>query len=463
MADDALDSDLDGEITLANEKALTWYDVSAIGTGEMLFTGGWAYIMFVGSLYGIKWTLIGFCCGALFINAAWWLYREMITAVPEPGSLQSFAREAGLFSLGSAYFVAYAPTYACFMWIELLVAKGLLHLMFPSVAEWIWPFVIILPVFALNLMGHQITGKVQAVLVTITLVGDICLGIAIWWLIADRHVWEANWESPTPISWLTIFSVTGLWLAAMAGILEVQQVLVDEWTDFKMSRDVGLLSAAYQLWARQLPLALGLFATFPLAILATMPVPTVQAVQEKLGHGPLFYLALVSMLVATYTTLSVYFMAEGKVLALYSQQGALPRVVGKYSSRSVPWVALVILLVMALLGGFLSGYDFLINTLASWSATLYLVVAVIFIGMRRRKDLDRPLVARFGMPIAIAMVIGASMIAVSAVVNNWRAAATWAVFISFFILYDWLIVPRTERGRFYRAQVLRRRTSAARL
>src|SRR5258705_6088996 len=33
----------------------------------------------------------------------------------------------------------------------------------------------------------------------------------------------------------------------------------------------------------------------------------------------LFYLALFAMLIATYTTLSVYFMAMGKILALYSR------------------------------------------------------------------------------------------------------------------------------------------------
>ena len=49
------------------------------------------------------------------------------------------------------------------------------------------------------------------------------------------------------------------------------------------------------------------------------------------------------MIVATYTTLSVYFMGMGRIVALYAQQGALPRVVGRYSSRSVPWVAIVLL------------------------------------------------------------------------------------------------------------------------
>ena len=51
------------DLELVNEKPLTWFDVSAIGTGEMLFTAGWAWIVFIASSYGIKWTLIGFVAG----------------------------------------------------------------------------------------------------------------------------------------------------------------------------------------------------------------------------------------------------------------------------------------------------------------------------------------------------------------------------------------------------------------
>ncbi len=231
-----------------------------MGTGEMLFTAGWAWIVFIASFYGIKWTIIGFIGGAIVINAAWWLYREMITAVPEPGSIQSYGREARMFSLGTSYFILYAPVYGAFMWLELLVAQGLFSLLFPAVPTEIWPYFVIIPVIILNLLGHQITGKVQAALVVVTLVGDVLLAIVIWWLVVDGDFWSANWESPSPVDWLTFFTVAGLWLGIMAGILEVQQVLVDEWRKFTSSRDVGLLSAAWQLWGRQIPLALAVLA-----------------------------------------------------------------------------------------------------------------------------------------------------------------------------------------------------------
>ena len=51
-----------------------------------------------------------------------------------------------------------------------------------------------------------------------------------------------------------------------------------------------------------------------------------------------------------------------------------------------------------------------------------------------------------------------------------RAAASWLSIaagpgdiVAAVIGYDMFIVPHTMRGKFYRAQVLRRRTSAARL
>ena len=451
------------DIELVDEKALNWFDVSAIGTGEMLFTAGWAWIIYIGSLFGIKWTLIGFALGAVVINLSWWLYREMITAVPEPGSIQSYGREAGLFPLGTTFFVGYAPVYGAFMWLELIVAQGLLHILMPSVPQWIWPYAVLVPVVGLNLAGTQITGKVQAVLVAFTLLGDIFIACAVWWLMSNHAVWKANWGSPTPITWLTPFTVAALWVAIMAAVLEVQQVMVDEWSDFERSRDIGLLSAAWQLWSRQIPLALGLMASLPLGVMVTMSVPTVEAVQQKLGTGPLFYLSLISMLVATYTTFSVFFMAEGKVLALYAQQGALPRIIGQYSSRAVPWVAIIFLALFSLIGAYWRNFTFIIDVLTNWSSTLYLVIAIFYLRMKRNRELERPVEAKFGVPIAVFLVCFTTMLTYASFRLNWKAGVSWFAIVGAFVLYDHFIVPRTKRGGFYRAQVLRRRTSAARL
>lgn len=464
--DPAAAASLDGDfedIELVNEKALTWFDVSAIGTGEMLFTAGWAWIVFIAASYGIMWTLLGFFGGILVIHTAWWLYREMITAVPEPGSLQSYAREAGVFSLGTSYLILYAPVYGGFMWLELEVARGLLETLIPSVPHGLWAYIVLLPVLGLNLMGHQITGKVQSALVVITLIGDILLGIFVIVLIANARDWSANWGSPSPVHWYTFFVAAGLWLGIMAGIMEVQQVLVDEWQDFPRSRDIGLLSAGWQLWIRQIPLAFAMLSSLPLAALAVLPVPSVGVVEHKFGHNALFYLALATMLVATFTTLSVYFMGMGRIVALYAQQGALPRVIGRYSSRSVPWVAIVLLAAFALIGAYWANFSFVASVLSTWSVTLYFFVAVFYLLMKRRKDLDRPLTSKFGTPLAIFLLCYTGVIGASIVATTWKPSLTWFAIVAAVVLYDMFVVPRTKRGKFYRAQVLRRRTSAARL
>jgi amino acid transporter len=461
-SDDLSEDGLD-DIELVDEKPLSWFDVSAIGTGEMLFTAGWAWIVFIAASYGILWSILGFIGGAIVIHTAWWLYREMITAVPEPGSLQSYAREAGVFPLGTSYLILYAPVYGAFMWLELLIADELLALLFPSVPSAVWPYVVLVPVIALNLLGHQITGKVQSVLVVITLAADIVLAVAVIALIANTEAWDMNWPSPTPVTFMTFFTVSGLWLGIMAGIMEVQQVLVDEWKDFGRSRDVGLMSAAWQLWIRQIPLALGVLGSLPVAALLVMPVPTIGVVEAKFGQNPLFYLALFAMLIATYTTLSVYFMGMGKILALYSQQGALPRAVGRYSRRSVPWVAIVILGLFALIGAYWSDFAFVSHVLSTWSTTLYFVVALLYLLMKRRKDLDRPVVSRFGTPLAVFLLVFTAVIGVAIAMTDWTAALTWVALVVIVVLYDMFVVPRTKRGAFYREQILRRRTSAARL
>jgi amino acid transporter len=463
--DERLDEDFD-DLELVNEKPLSWFDVSAMGTGEMLFTAGWAWIVFIAFQYGIKWTMIGFVGGAIVINIAWWLYREMITAVPEPGSLQSYGREGGLFSLGTAYFILYAPVYGAFMWLELIVAQGLFSLLFPNVPTWVWPYVVLIPVIALNLIGRQITGKVQAFLVICTLIGDVILAVGLWWLVADSGIWAANWESPTPVGVLTVFVVSGLWLGIMAGILEVQQVLVDEWRSFDQSRDVGLLSAAWQLWGRQIPLALAVLASAPLAALIVLPVPTIGVVQEKFGEAtghPLFLLGLITMLIATYTTLSVFFMAMGKIVALYAQQGALPRVLARYNSKSVPWVAILALSAFALAGVYWNDFNAILHILSAWSATLYFVVALFFLRMRARKDLDRPLTVKYGVPLAWFLLAYTALIAIGLAWDDLKTWVIWVGIVAVVALYDKFVVPRTKRGGFYREQVLRRRTSATRL
>ena len=122
------------DLELVNEKPLTWFDVSAIGTGEMLFTAGWAWIVFIASSYGIKWTLIGFFGGVAG-------HPHRLVAVPGDDHRGPRAGVAAVLRPRSRgvlarhlYLILYAPVYGGFMWLELIVARGLLETLIPAVA-----------------------------------------------------------------------------------------------------------------------------------------------------------------------------------------------------------------------------------------------------------------------------------------------------------------------------------------
>ena len=129
----------------------------------------------------------------------------------------------------------------------------------------------------------------------------------------------------------------------------------------------------------------------------------------------------------------------------------------------MPWVAIVLLAAFALIGAYWSNFSFVASVLSTWSVTLYFFVALFYLLMKRRKDLDRPLTSKFGTPLAFFLLAYTGVIGGSIVATTWKPSLTWFAIVAAVVLYDMFVVPRTKRGRFYRAQVLRRRTSAARL
>jgi hypothetical protein len=88
---------------------------------------------------------------------------------------------------------------------------------------------------------------------------------------------------------------------------------------------------------------------------------------------------------------------------------------------------------------------------------------LFYLLMKRRKDLDRPLTSKFGTPLAYFLLAYTGVIGGSIVATTWKPSLTWFAIVAAVVLYDMFVVPHTKRGKYYRAQVLRRRTSAARL
>jgi amino acid transporter len=172
---------------------------------------------------------------------------------------------------------------------------------------------------------------------------------------------------------------------------------------------------------------------------------------------------LLFVIIGNTTTFNVYFIAMGKTLAAYAQQGAIPRAFGRYSTRAVPWVAIVFLVALALAGAYWTHWSFIVHMVSAWAVTLYAVVALCFFGMRRNRNLERPLVARLGLVLATILLVASILMAYGVLKAYPGASYTWFGIVLVVALYDYFVVPRTARGKRYRSAVLRRRTSAAQL
>jgi len=450
------------DLELIGEKRLTWFDVSAIGSGEFLAMLTWGFIVYIASLYGLKWALVAFVIGMVLMFAVWRLYREMVTAVPEAGWIQSWSREAGLFSLGTSYFILFVPVYAAFMWLEFATATALFQFLVPDVDKIVWPIVLVAPIAVLNLVGFQITAKLQSSLVIMMLVLNVLLGILLWSHF-DSAVWSANWHGASAPGVIGVFTLAGLWIALMAGCLEAQAILVDDWDDFEKSRDRGMPMGLVQLFFLEFVVGIGVLGVFPIDKLFTFAVPPVGFVDVTYGRGFLFAIVLIFVIIGNCTTFNVYFMTMGQTISTYAQQGALPRVFAAYSTRAVPWVAIVFLVALAMAGAYWTGYTFIVHMVGAWAVTLYAAVALCFLGMRRNKKLERPIVVKLGTPLAV-LVLAVSVLMAYGVLKDYPTPSlVWFGLVALVALYDHYVVPRTPRGKRYRASVLQRRESAERL
>jgi amino acid transporter len=289
------------------------------------------------------------------------------------------------------------------------------------------------------------------------------LGIVVWTHF-NSSVWSANLKGASAPGVIGLFTVVGLWIALMAGCLEAQGILVDDWDDFKKSRDRGMAVGLLELFFLEFVVGVGVMGVFPIAKLLNFAVPPVSFVHATYGGGFLYVLVLIWVFVGNATSFNVYFMAMGKTIATYAQQGALPRIFGRYSKRAaVPWVAIVLLIALALAGAYWTSWTFIVHMVSAWAVTLYLVGALCFLGMRRNKTLERPVKSRFGVPLAIALIVGAGLMAYGVLKAYPAPSYVWFGLVAAVALYDYFIVPRTARGKRYRQAVLRRRESAARL
>lgn len=446
-------------VKIEREYLFRAFDIGAIGTGEMIMNVEWVFMVLIVLEFGLGFSLAALVLAVAVMAGMYYLYRELITAVPEPGWMQSYARESGLFSIGSSMFIMYVVVFTAFEWGEMHILTSLFHGLVPAVPSWLWPPIMILPMLVINLLGHQITGKIQTIMVAAVLACDAGFAIGLGFVIKSK-VLAANWHPPvgSHFGFHDFMLAASFWLAIYVGY-EISIVVLDEWKDVNRGVRIGLPFALIGVLVTYLIMLFAIVGTTPIATAANYAIPHVGAVH---AHFPYWaYIVILGFaLIASHTSINIYFMACGKQIAAYSMQGALPRVFSRYSSRSaVPWVAILFLTAATLVGSYLTTNNFILAAMSTFATNYYMVIPIFYLLMRRNKNLPRPIKARFGVPVAIFVSAACAIMFYYTALSNLGAFAFWVGLVVAIALYDHFVVPRTKRGAMYRQELLRKRGS----
>jgi amino acid transporter len=455
------------EVEVKRHYPFGWFDVGAVGTGEMILNVEWVFMVFIVSIYGLGFSLLALGLTFLIMLGMYYIYRDMISAIPEPGWMQSYGREAGhaikqkfFFSIGSALFISYVVVFAAFLWGEVHVLTALGEQLVPAVPSWLWAPIMILPMTGINLLGHQITAKVQTILVTAVIAIDILFAVALFFY-AKSDVLAANWSMPagTSADFTSLLTAASYWLAIYVGY-EIAIVVLDEWKDVNKGIRIGIPFALLGVLGTYLVMLFAIMGTTDIKTALGFAIPHIGAVQ---AHFPTwaYVIILCFALIASHTSINIFFMACGKQLAMYSQQGALPRIFSAYSRRgAVPWFSICFLSAVTIAGAYVTTNQFILAAMATFATTYYFVMPIFYLLLTRNQNLPRPSKSRFGVPVAILISVTCAIMFYYTVVADWQAAVFWVAIVAVIALYDFFVVPHTPRGRLYREELLRPRETA---
>jgi len=264
--------------------------------------------------------------------------------------------------------------------------------------------VIIGPVVALNLYGTQITGKSP--------VGSRGRHAGGRRVPGDRRLdagfrtarcGRATGESPTPITWISPFHVTALWIGNHG---RRSRGPAGGWstngTIFHRSRDIGLLSAAWQLWARADSVCVSRCSRrFPWPRWAADVGADGRDRAGQARHwSAVLHRARQHAGCDVHDAERFFFMAEGQGAGpFYAQAGArYRRRSGATPRGSVPWGGDRLSRGVSRSPARTSPRSTLSSRCSRCGPRrLYLVIAIFFLRMRASKTLERPLEVKYGV------------------------------------------------------------------
>lgn len=384
---------------------------SAIGTG--LFYGSASAIKMAGPS-----VLIAYIIAGIAIYIVMRALGEMSVKNPVSGSFSHYATEyispfAG-FTTGWTYvfemiIVALAD----------VTAFGIyMGFWFPDVPRWIWILSLILLLGAINLIHVKVFGELEFWLSIIKVTAIIAmivggLGLMMYGFHAEhgavisgmQNLWIHDGFMPNGIAGLV--ACLSVVVFAFGGI-EIIGITAGETKDPKTTIPKAINAVPVRILLFYVLTIFILMALFPWNQIGTQGSPFVQ-IFENLGIGSAATILNVVVISAAVSAINSDVFGAGRMLYGMAQDGQAPKVFTKLSKNGVPWMTVVVMASVLLIGVVMNylipeNIFMIIASIATFATVwVWLMILLAQIGMRRKlsnaeiKALDFPVI---GWPYA---------------------------------------------------------------
>jgi len=227
--------------------------------------------------------------------------------------------------------------------VELTMCGIVLNLLFPIIPIPVYSAAVLLALFILNLYGVDIFAKVQAITVVLLIASMAVLGVIGLFRLGTGVPVTPEEVAPPVTGAIGIVGLSALafWLfIGVEFIIPVSKDMKNPRRDIPLS----MISALFILLIVQSVLGSGISNYIGTEELLSIEMPHITYAERLLGRAGFIWMSVVTLL-ATVSTLNTVLPMVGKILQGMSEEGMLPKFLGKTNKYRSPWVGMLLLVV----------------------------------------------------------------------------------------------------------------------
>lgn len=362
-------------------KKLSFWQIWALGVGAVVGDGIFLLVSQAAQAAGPAAALAYFLAGVLIMLICMSVC-ELAVAMPGAGSIYHWSKEVISPAVGTLTGLAYVGMNVIFFGSVSLAAGSLTNSFFvigdnEQLSATIWTLIIIVVITAIALLGGEITGTVQLILVA------VLVGIMVVFIIAGIFTGKINPENYTPFA---PFGGSGIWAAMGMGIYAYMGPLAlltagDEVEDIKSFPKA-------MFWAFVTFIAIYTLAIVVLVGMVSyteygaMESPFTTAAAMVFGKWAGFIINLGAWIAAVTCLIGEIFSAS-RLLRGMAKEKAIPHIFAKEDKKGNPWfgilfsaVVAIVIAIMGSVGGAFGNFYLTVCTLGSVCGALNMTICL---------------------------------------------------------------------------------------